>query len=595
MATFLQSLSFFLFLGLQILCQSSVTYIPWDGTRSGITCNETSIYALEQWIDLGSKVWYIDTNGAEETNDWYSNFDISCSLDSSWGLHPNFTSTLSVTINGTNPSGDLIVSFSENNAKWFSVFLDLETYINNRIYPSCVDNPDDDVVVMCTTSGIAEGNINDVLLEEFVSNRSNLFGGYPYRWLKTFNPWDCALEMPVTITLTNDPESNNFLVNISDDECSASYMYHMYMGDMFVGNQGLDIYLSMNSPYDIPIIIESLVFEYNVREPTMSPTVAPSMSPTITTMVPTTDPTRDPTNDPLAYPTIDATAVPTIAPTILPTVSPTTSPTMSPSEPTAPPTKAQTAEPTINPNIEPTTVTRYITTQQPSITPTGLPSDSPSTTPTNQSTSVPVDPDVMNNTTDPSTGASYNRIIIGLICLFSIMIVLSYIDARCIRGRRNDFYNAGALVYAAFQILDLVSDIFFSLKMWTISAVLYWIRIASVVFIIVPITLSLLQLFMEVQQWRALGKDTLTAWFRNHAFGLYALSLVTGSAFSGIQICRSDMFGLSQFAMPLNENQIVGFQSKKLWTTVLVEVEFFVEFRCVLCLYSNPFLVISNT
>merc|ERR1712130_146863 len=31
------------------------------------------------------------------------------------------------------------------------------------------------------------------------------------------------------------------------------------------------------------------------------------------------------------------------------------------------------------------------------------------------------------------------------------------------------------------------------------------------------------------------------------------------------------MFGLPQFAMPLNENQIVAFQSKKLWTTVMLE------------------------
>ena len=63
--------------------------------------------------------------------------------------------------------------------------------------------------------------------------------------------------------------------------------------------------------------------------------------------------------------------------------------------------------------------------------------------------------------------------------------------------------------------------------------------------------------------------DTLTAWSIKYAFWLYAASLVTGSGFSGTQICRSDMFGLSQFAMPLNGNQIVKFQSKKLWTTVM--------------------------
>ena len=43
---------------------------------------------------------------------------------------------------------------------------------------------------------------------------------------------------------------------------------------------------------------------------------------------------------------------------------------------------------------------------------------------------------------------------------------------------------------------------------------------------------------------------------------LYATSMATGSAFSGTQICRSDLFGFPQFAIPLNEIQIVGFQSK---------------------------------
>merc|ERR1719295_2511843 len=93
----------------------------------------------------------------------------------------------------------------------------------------------------------------------------------------------------------------------------------------------------------------------------------------------------------------------------------------------------------------------------------------------------------------------------------------------------------------------------------------------STAFVIVPVMLSLGQLYLAVRKWESNGNDTVKTWIRNHAFCLYALSLVTGSAFSGTQICRSDMFGLSQFGLPLNENQIVGFQTKKLWSTVMLE------------------------
>ena len=458
MATLPKHFPLFLFLGLPIRCQSSVIYTPWFDSLSGISCDETSIYARVEWISLGSKAWYIDTNGAEETNDWYSNFDISCSLNSSWGLHPSLTSTLSVTINATNPSGDLIVSFSENDAKWFSVFLDLENYTNNRIYPSCVDNPDDDVVVMCTTSGIAEGNINDVLLEEFVSNRSNLFGGYPYRWLETLNPNDCSLEMPVTITLTNNPEMNYFLVTLGDDECSASYLYHIYLGDMFIGDLGLDVYLSMNSPYDIPIIIQSLEFEYNVSEPTNEPSISPtpitfmptnqpSLSPTTpsSTNNPTSPPTAIADNLPIgeasatasAAPTNEPSAEPTVNPTVNPTNAPTYSPTDSPSVKTYPPSLPLTMSPSMSPTTFPSAATNESTVysgNSPSSEPSQNPSVNPSYPPTviSNAMSITSNPPSSESTDEvsaalSSSGTSSNELTAVLLAAnIIVLLVIGY-------------------------------------------------------------------------------------------------------------------------------------------------------------------------
>ena len=161
--------------------------------------------------------------------------------------------------------------------------------------------------------------------------------------------------------------------------------------------------------------------------------------------------------------------------------------------------------------------------------------------------------------------------VILVVAVSTLIIIASYIDAYYIGGRRNDFYRSNALISAVFQILDLVSDVFFCLKLLSYEP--KYLFIAAAAFIVLPITLSIGQLYVAVQQWRSLGKDTVTTWLLNYSYWLYALSLLTGSAFSGTQICRSDMFGLPQFGLPLNDHQIIGFQSKKLWSTVMLEVE----------------------
>ena len=52
---------------------------------------------------------------------------------------------------------------------------------------------------------------------------------------------------------------------MSDVACTQSYIYN----DSFVGDNGLDVYLSMNPPNDRPIYIESVEFEYNSTEYTL--------------------------------------------------------------------------------------------------------------------------------------------------------------------------------------------------------------------------------------------------------------------------------------------------------------------------------------
>ena len=163
-----------------------------------------------------------------------------------------------------------------------------------------------------------------------------------------------------------------------------------------------------------------------------------------------------------------------------------------------------------------------------------------------------------------------------MLILTTLVITTSYIDAHCIEKRRNHFYRSSALISAGFQILNLIFDIFFCLKL-----LLYhprYLLLMSAAFILLPITLSIGQLYVAKQQWRSLANDTVTSWLLMHSHWLNTISLLTGSAFSGVQICRSEMFGLAQFALPLNDYQIIGFQSKQLWTTVMLQVEYSLYF-----------------
>ena len=230
-----------------------------------------------------------------------------------------------------------------------------------------------------------------------------------------------------------------------------------------------------------------------------------------------------------------------------PTPSPSNTPSQSPT--------ATSESPTSNPNFNPTT--------EPITEPTNAPM-TPDSTPTKSPSISPPSPIVSQRL--------YGYVVIGFLGFSALVVASSYIDAQSIRG--NDFYSASALVSAAFQILDLISDLFFCAEMLSLSHDFIHLAIVSAAFIVIPSILSLAQLYHAVRRWRSIGNDMLTAWLFNYAFGLYVLSLLTGNAFSGLQICRSDMFGLPQFAMPLNHNQTIEFQSKKLWSIVMLEVEY---------------------
>ena len=162
-----------------------------------------------------------------------------------------------------------------------------------------------------------------------------------------------------------------------------------------------------------------------------------------------------------------------------------------------------------------------------------------------------------------------------VILVFFMVIISSYIYSKCISI--NDFYSISSLISAAIHTNDTLSDILFIINITHQpeypSLMLMILLSVSIVFVILPIIISIYQLHHEINKWRR--NDHLGQWITENITILYFLSVITGSSFSGVQFCCSNLFNLNQFEMPLNAMERNKFQNKKMYSIVLAEVRFY--------------------
>eukprot|EP01083_Nonionella_stella_P278619 947577_1 len=189
-------------------------------------------------------------------------------------------------------------------------------------------------------------------------------------------------------------------------------------------------------------------------------------------------PTPYPTHHPTPRPTPSPTPSPSPAPTHAPTVTPTRAPTVSP-------THAPIPAPTV-PTISPT--------DTPTVSPTGAPTFAPSL-------HAKLIDDKQGTTT---RGISSLAITIFIMSAFLAFVLVSLVDAMCLR--RNDYFMMLNIIGAAFDVSDTVLDILFALNLTlyfneTKSIQFLVAAIASYVFIIFPITYSIIQLIMKSRKW----------------------------------------------------------------------------------------------
>ena len=166
------------------------------------------------------------------------------------------------------------------------------------------------------------------------------------------------------------------------------------------------------------------------------------------------------------------------------------------------------------------------------------------------------------------------------------IIFASFIDAKYIR--RNDFHRLGSLFRTAFHILDTWSDVFFAIQctyhpdfeLLSLSSPLFIIFVLAVMFVLIPMTVTLYQLHHIINKhWNK--KDELRGWLSDNVYALYFLSIISGSSFAGVSLFRSNLLNLSAFDIPLTRQQALHFQTKKVYSTILLEVCFLGKCLCI--------------
>ena len=149
-------------------------------------------------------------------------------------------------------------------------------------------------------------------------------------------------------------------------------------------------------------------------------------------------------------------------------------------------------------------------------------------------------------------------------------------------------------------------DIFFTGQLWlTYASASNSINIElmifglSVLFLVIPVLINLFQLHNELKTWvhTVETKMIIQSWLSEHVKVLYLIAILTGSAFSSIELCNSGLFGLSMFYMNLPKKQKQIFKNKRLYSIVLCENIPQLILQLIYCLIqgdSITFIVLSS-
>ena len=83
--------------------------------------------------------------------------------------------------------------------------------------------------------------------------------------------------------------------------------------------------------------------------------------------------------------------------------------------------------------------------------------------------------------------------------------------------------------------------------------------------------MAMIQLVHQLQKywWR---DESVKMWLVSHGKILYVLSIFTGSPYTAVSLMNSALFQLDIFTMNLSREQLIRYQVKRVYSTVLFEV-----------------------
>ena len=179
----------------------------------------------------------------------------------------------------------------------------------------------------------------------------------------------------------------------------------------------------------------------------------------------------------------------------------------------------------------------------------------------------------------------YYNVILFVGSIYLCLAIFGQLDAKVFR--KNDTFAVWTIFVAALYTFDFISDIMMVLQIWIVenitlneisqfdsSVVLpLLLCILSIVFIIIPVCASFIQLQKEIKNW-VNDVDTrkiVPVWIQQHVKFLYLLCVISGNAFIAVGLCNSNLFGLFLFDLGLNKRQLAVYKNKRIFSIVLLE------------------------
>lgn len=135
----------------------------------------------------------------------------------------------------------------------------------------------------------------------------------------------------------------------------------------------------------------------------------------------------------------------------------------------------------------------------------------------------------------------------------------------------SDNVKAFGILFFSLYAWDFYSDIMFCVRL--VDAKQWMLFVVGMLFIFVPWTMNLLQLFREQKKWTEdpLTKEKVSGWLVDWSIVLIVAVVISGNSFGAVELANSNLFAMDLFSMGLNPRNLKEFQAQRLFSSVMLE------------------------